>query len=91
MLDAALPWLYLKGFSTGQMAEALSVLVGPDAKELSAQIVSRLKGQWREAYEVWRRSEVEQESLGILVGRRNLQRASRGRGAVLFSRDRGGE
>jgi len=58
-LDPALPWLYLKSFSTGQMAGALSVLVGPDAKGLSAQIVSRLKGQWREAYEVWRRPEVE--------------------------------
>ena len=26
---AALPWLYLKGVSTGQMQEALEVLVGP--------------------------------------------------------------
>ena len=46
-VDAALPRLYLKGISTGQMAEALAVLVGPGAKGLSAPVVSRLKRQWR--------------------------------------------
>ncbi|SCZ84992.1 hypothetical protein NSMM_330012 [Nitrosomonas mobilis] len=30
MLEAALPWLYLKGVSTGEMATALEVLVGPE-------------------------------------------------------------
>jgi transposase-like protein len=52
-LDAALPWLYLKGISTGQMQEALEVLVGPEAKGLSASVVSRLKSQWREDYAAW--------------------------------------
>jgi len=52
-LDAALPWLYLKGISTGQMQEALEVLVGPDAKGLSASVVSRLKRQWQHDYEQW--------------------------------------
>ena len=28
-LEAALPWLYLKGVSSGEMQEALEVLVGP--------------------------------------------------------------
>jgi len=32
-LEAALPWLYLKGVSSGEMAEALKVLVGPDAEK----------------------------------------------------------
>ena len=31
-LEAALPWLYLKGISTGEMGEALKLLVGPDAQ-----------------------------------------------------------
>ena len=31
-LEAALPWLYLKGISTGEMQAALEVLVGPEAK-----------------------------------------------------------
>ncbi len=52
-LEAALPWLYLKGISTGEMAPALEVLVGSEAKGLSASTVSRLKQQWREDYEAW--------------------------------------
>ena len=31
-LEAALPWLYLKGVSTGEMGAALEVLVGPEAR-----------------------------------------------------------
>ena len=45
-LEAAIPWLYLKGVSTGEMGEALSVLVGPEAAGLSATTVSRLKQVW---------------------------------------------
>lgn len=60
-LDAALPWLYLKGISTGQMAEALEVLVGPDAKGLSAPVVSRLKKTWYQEYEAWRESRLDRD------------------------------
>jgi hypothetical protein len=42
-LEAALPWLYLKAISSGEMASALKVLLGPDAAGLSANSVSRLK------------------------------------------------
>ena len=42
-LEAALPWLYLKGISTGEMASALEVLVGREAKGLSASTIARLK------------------------------------------------
>ena len=59
-MDAALPWLYLKGVSTGQMREALEVLVGPEAKGLSASVVSRLKGQWHGEYEAWRKRPLDQ-------------------------------
>ena len=31
-VEAAIPWLYLKGISTGQMRSALEVLVGPEAR-----------------------------------------------------------
>src|SRR6185312_6039321 len=34
-MDAALPWLYLHGVSTGDMSQALAALVGPDATGLS--------------------------------------------------------
>ncbi|MFT4563034.1 MAG: putative transposase [Gammaproteobacteria bacterium] len=33
-LEAALLWLYLKGISSGEMGEALHVLVGPQATGL---------------------------------------------------------
>ena len=45
-ISATLPWLYLKGISTGDMSEALQVLVGEDAKGLSPNVVGRLKAQW---------------------------------------------
>jgi transposase-like protein len=52
-LEAALPWLYLKGISTGEMREALKVLVGPNAKGLSPSVVSRLKQVWAKEYRAW--------------------------------------
>ncbi len=52
-LEAALPWLYLKGISSGEMGEALKVLVGPDADGLSASTVSRLKQVWAQEYRSW--------------------------------------
>lgn len=52
-VEAALPWLYLKGIATGQMQEALTVLVGPQAKGLSAPVVSRLKTAWSVEYQTW--------------------------------------
>ena len=53
-LEAALPWLYLKGISTGEMKEALKVLVGPNATGLSPSVVSRLKQEWAKEYMAWR-------------------------------------
>jgi len=52
-LEAALPWLYLKGISTGEMGDALKVLVGADAQGLSASTISRLKLEWGQQYQQW--------------------------------------
>jgi putative transposase len=52
-VSAALPWLYLKGISMGDMGEALRVLLGEDAKGLSANVASRLKAQWADEHEAW--------------------------------------
>jgi transposase-like protein len=60
-VEAALPWLYLKGVSTGEMQAALEALVGPEAKGLSASTVSRLKQAWRGEYEAWRGRRWDQE------------------------------
>jgi len=54
-VDTALPWLYLHGVSTGDMREALTALVGPEAKGLSAPVVARLKQRWSQEYKTWRR------------------------------------
>lgn len=57
-VSAALPWLYLKGISTGNMSEALGVLLGEDAKGLSANVVSRLKAQWADEQVQWGRRDL---------------------------------
>ena len=36
-IEELIPWLYLKGVSTGDFSEALAALLGPDAKGLSRQ------------------------------------------------------
>jgi transposase-like protein len=58
---AALPWLYLRGISTGDMQEALSVLLGEEAKGLSPAVVSRLKAEWAEEYAAWNRRDLSGE------------------------------
>jgi putative transposase len=52
-MEELIPWLYLKGVSTGDFSEALAALVGPQAKGLSANTVTRLKAAWQQDYEVW--------------------------------------
>lgn len=57
-ISAALPWLYLKGISTGDMSDALSVLLGDEAKGLSANVVSRLKALWSDEWRQWDRRDL---------------------------------
>ncbi len=52
-IEELIPWLYLKGISTGDFSEALQALVGDAAKGLSANVVVRLKEQWSQDYEEW--------------------------------------
>jgi putative transposase len=52
-VEELIPWLYLKGVSTGDFSEALAALLGPDAKGLSATTVTRLKGVWEQEYQDW--------------------------------------
>ena len=60
-LEAALPWLYLKGISTGETEQALTVLVGPEAQGLSPSTVARLKRQWAEEYAAWRETRLDKD------------------------------
>jgi len=52
-LEELIPWLYLKGVSTGDFSEALRAILGPDAPGLSATTVTRLKAIWEGDYESW--------------------------------------
>jgi putative transposase len=57
-VEELLPWLYLKGVSTGDFTEALAALLGPDAKGLSAKTITRLKADWWKDYEAWQKRDL---------------------------------
>jgi transposase-like protein len=52
-IEELLPWLYLKGISTGGFSEALAALLGRDAPGLSAGTISRLKAVWQDEHAHW--------------------------------------
>ena len=52
-VEELLPWLYLKGVSTGDFQEALAALLGEQAQGLSANTISRLKAQWQADHRRW--------------------------------------
>jgi putative transposase len=60
-IEELIPWLYLKGVSTGDYAEALQALVGTDAKGLSPNVIVRLKEKWGQEYEEWSRRDLSGE------------------------------
>lgn len=57
-LEALLPWLYLKGVSTGDFSEALQALLGPDAPGLSPATLSRLKQGWHDELAQWQQRDL---------------------------------
>jgi transposase-like protein len=57
-IEELLPWLYLKGISTGDYQEALHSILGKDAPGLSAPTVSRLKLKWQDEHTEWRRRDL---------------------------------
>ena len=60
-MEAALPWRYPRGISTGDRQAALSVLLGDDAQGLSPAVVSRLKAAWAAEYAAWNRRDLSAE------------------------------
>lgn len=57
-IEEMLPWLYLKGLSPGDYGEALSSLLGEEAKGLSANTILRLKSQWIDEHTKWRKRDL---------------------------------
>jgi putative transposase len=58
-LEELIPWLYLKGVSTGDFDEALAALVGPNCPGLSASTVTRLKTSWEGEFQEWNQRSLE--------------------------------
>ena len=52
-MEELIPWLYLKGISTGDFSDALVSLVGENAKGFSSHTIVRLKEVWEKEFEVW--------------------------------------
>lgn len=57
-VEELLPWLYLKGISTGDFSQALAALLGPDAPGLTASTITRLKAVWWDEYQAWQRRDL---------------------------------
>ncbi len=57
-IDELVPWLYLKGISTGDFPEALQALLGPSANGLSATNICRLKRGWEDEWKDWSRRDL---------------------------------
>ncbi len=60
-IEALIPWLYLKGISTGDFSEALAALLGVGAPGLSQTTISRLKAIWKQDYDAWRRRDLSKK------------------------------
>jgi transposase-like protein len=52
-IEELIPYLYLKGISTGDFQEALSAILGPECPGLSATTITRLKSVWEQEYNDW--------------------------------------
>ena len=58
-MEELIPWLYLKGISTGQFGEALAILLGREPENLSASTVARLNEGWRREWDAWTKRSLE--------------------------------
>ena len=58
-VEELIPWLYLKGVSTGDFSEALAALVGTNAAGLSASTITRIKDIWQGEYKQWESRSLE--------------------------------
>lgn len=60
-IEEFLPWLYLRGISTGDFAETLKHLLGPNAPGLSSATIGRLKQEWEQDYRNWSRRDLSKK------------------------------
>jgi putative transposase len=60
-VENLLPWLYLKGLSSGSFQEALTSLLGPHASGLSSSSICRMKETWEKELGVWQQRDLSQK------------------------------
>jgi transposase-like protein len=62
-LEEAIPIFYLRGWSTGDFAPALSELLGEEAKGFSPTQIVRMKEGWESEYREWKRRDLSEERI----------------------------
>jgi hypothetical protein len=90
-IEELIPWLYLKGVSTGDFSEALAAILGPDAPGLSAATVTRLKAVWRQEYESMEQAAAGGQALRLRLGRRRAFQHPVGGGSAVHPGAEGGD
>ncbi|MBA3814851.1 MAG: transposase [Alphaproteobacteria bacterium] len=61
-IETALPYLYLKGLSSGDFYQVIPVLLGKDVVGFSADTVLRLRSQWKEEVNQWNKRHLESKN-----------------------------
>ncbi|MDX1901468.1 MAG: IS256 family transposase [Gammaproteobacteria bacterium] len=57
-IDELLPLLYLRGISTGDFQMTLTPILGENAKNVSPNVISRLKASWEDEYQTWQKRDL---------------------------------
>lgn len=60
-IDVLLPLLYLKGISTNDFADSFEPILGNNPKNLSPNVISRLKAEWYEQYLKWQKRDLSKK------------------------------
>lgn len=60
-MDVLLPLLYLKGISTKDFADSFEPILGSRPKNLSPNVISRLKAGWHDQYLLWQRRDLSKK------------------------------
>ena len=58
-IEVAIPYLYLKGISSGDFSQVMPVLLGKDAVGFSSDTVLRLRQQWKEELNHWNKRRLD--------------------------------
>jgi len=61
VVDAVLPWLYLRGIAQADVGPALRALVGKAAANMSTSVIGKLKAHWAAEYAAWSKADLSKE------------------------------